>query len=66
MASTPETFRYDAFLSYRHQEPDRSFAWNLVDRLESAFQPWVGLPRDRALASDQDQPFCGISYYIAK
>jgi formylglycine-generating enzyme required for sulfatase activity len=36
MTSTPETFRYDAFLSYRHQEPDRSFAWSLVERLEGA------------------------------
>jgi len=36
MTTTPETFRYDAFLSYRHQEPDRSFAWSLFERLEGA------------------------------
>ena len=28
--------RYDAFLSYRHQEPDSSFARNLLARLEKA------------------------------
>ncbi len=36
MTPPPETFRYDAFLSYRHQEPDRGFAWSLVKRLEGA------------------------------
>jgi len=36
MTAPPDTFRYDAFLSYRHEEPDRSFAWSLVERLEGA------------------------------
>lgn len=36
MTPPPETFRYDAFLSYRHEEPDQAFAWSLVKRLESA------------------------------
>jgi len=29
-------YRYDAFLSYRHEEPDSDFAWDLVERLEAA------------------------------
>jgi hypothetical protein len=35
MTATPEAFRYDAFLSYRREEPDLSFAWSLLQRLES-------------------------------
>jgi hypothetical protein len=29
-------YRYDAFLSYRHAEPDNTFARNLLSRLEAA------------------------------
>ncbi|HEY2294030.1 MAG TPA: SUMF1/EgtB/PvdO family nonheme iron enzyme [Thermoanaerobaculia bacterium] len=36
MSPTPATFRYDAFLSYRRREPDRSFARGLLTRLEQA------------------------------
>ena len=34
--SRAQTFRYDAFLSYRHCEPDRGFARDLLQTLESA------------------------------
>jgi hypothetical protein len=36
MSSTPAPFRYDAFLSCRCSEPDRSFAQELLVRLERA------------------------------
>ena len=36
MSPTPATLRYDAFLSYRHCEPDRSLAQKLLSRLEGA------------------------------
>jgi serine/threonine protein kinase len=36
MSPTPANFRYDAFLSYRRHEPDRSFARGLLSRLEQA------------------------------
>jgi formylglycine-generating enzyme required for sulfatase activity len=36
MTPPAETFRYDAFLSYRRREPDRGFARSLLARLESA------------------------------
>jgi formylglycine-generating enzyme required for sulfatase activity len=35
MTPTAKTYRYDAFLSYRHQDPDRAFTLNLLARLES-------------------------------
>jgi formylglycine-generating enzyme required for sulfatase activity len=35
MTPPAETFRYDAFLSYRRKEPDRGFARSLLARLES-------------------------------
>jgi hypothetical protein len=34
--SSASTYKYDAFMSYRHQEPDKSFAWDLVRKLEAA------------------------------
>ncbi len=36
VASEPARFAYDAFISYRHSEPDRAFALDLLDRLEQA------------------------------
>jgi predicted Zn-ribbon and HTH transcriptional regulator len=36
METQESTFLYDAFLSYRHVEPDRSFTRDLLQRLENA------------------------------
>lgn len=33
--SAPFTYKYDAFISYRHQEPDKKFARDLLRRLET-------------------------------
>jgi hypothetical protein len=34
--SSRQSYQYDAFLSYRHQEPDKAFAWKLARDLEAA------------------------------
>jgi len=36
MTPTAKSYRYHAFLSYRHLEPDRGFAWDLLQKLEGA------------------------------
>jgi hypothetical protein len=36
IAGNPQPARYDFFLSYRHLEPDRGFALELLERLEGA------------------------------
>ena len=34
--SSRQSYQYDAFVSYRHQEPDKAFAWKLARDLEAA------------------------------
>lgn len=60
--ATPETYRYDAFISYRHVEPDRGWAKWLHGALETYRVPKQLVAKGYPNPTLVEVPLTGLSF----